>query len=101
MVLSAPPAPPVSRAVAVARSAYEQLAQRIEAFEDERLRRVAAGAHRRGLRALADLDLSADVTLSSEASEALDAYVASLQADDEDAIVMWLGMFPDAVREAV
>ncbi len=88
-------------ALAVARSAYGSLLVRtLAAAEDHPTRNVAAKSFDRGMAALVAMEATAsDLALSPHASDALAQYLASLETQDVDAALVWLGLFPEVMRD--
>jgi len=99
MVLASP-VPTQRMAFDLARRSYEALYERIAASGDADLVRLARPVFESGLTALSSLQgRVSDVTLSTEASEAIAAYLTSLETDDVDSQLTWLGMLPQALRD--
>jgi gamma-glutamyl:cysteine ligase YbdK (ATP-grasp superfamily) len=84
----------------LARREYEALFIRMSNSGNMQVARLVRPAYERGIAALNSLQPRvSDVTLSSEAAEAIAAYVSSLDTDDPEAQLMWLGMLPKALRD--
>jgi hypothetical protein len=93
--------PAISQRDALARAtgAYDEMYRRLVTSGGTDIEDVARPTYERGMWSLQQLARQAsDVALSEDAREALAAYVHSLRVDDPESQLMWLGMFPDAVR---